>query len=529
MNQVEVRRRQLQAIGDMLGLAVLLVLGRVMGMEGVTYFAVAYEVLSIVLILTADMVPDALARFIRNSKVRGKNRSAKRISRTVRRYQFLVGIVGSGLLFILAQVLASGVFHQPYGVLGLKLLAPVVFLRCMTAAFLGEFQGHGLEMPTVVVSFLRPLFALGLGLLFGNIMKGYGEKVSDLLQNPHFTAMYGVTGFCLGILISEVLVFLFLLVMMAGTSGRRRALTEGGHISEGFGGTIGSLYRLQSFKMAQGLMLRLMLTAGLLLTPDLSAGTWEFGSFYGRYLAVCGLSLLWGKFLLLPIGGYIQSSIRKEETSKGSLHFGTAFHVGAVYSLFAFCFVSFGAALIGGALFGDGDALGVTLLRNGGVFIVFGVMGSIFMKVLQGFGRLGLIFTALGAGCLGFLCCAIICLSVFQMGGMGLVAAGLAGSFLSCAVAAFWAFRLLPPDLDWIRMLAYPMIMAVAAGLVTLFLGRLLTPILGSLYSCLICFLTAFVLYWLGLFFFRSFRENEWSRFPGGRILEKIARLLGVF
>jgi stage V sporulation protein B len=529
MNQVEVRRRQLQAIGDMLGLVVLIVLGIVTGVEGVAYFAVAYEVLAIVLILTADMVPDALARFIRSRKAKGKHRSAQRIGRTVRRYQFLVGIVGSGLLFILAQGLASGIFHQPYGVLGLRLLAPVVFLRCMTAAFLGEFQGHGLEMPTVVVSMLRPLFAIGLGLLFGNIMKGYGEKVSALLQNPHFTAMYGVTGFCLGILISEVLVFIFLLVMMAGTSGRRRAVTENGHISEGVGGTIGSLYSLQSFKMAQGIMLRLPLTAGLLLVPDLSAGTWEYGSYYGRYIAVCGLSLLWGKILLLPIGGYIQSSIRKEETSKGATHFGTAIHVGAVYSLFAFCFVSFGAALIGGALFGDNGALVVMLLRNGSVFIVFGIMGSIFMKVLQGFGRLGLIVASLGAGCLGFICCGIICLSVLHLGGMGLVAATLMGSFLSCAVAAFWAFRLLPPDLDWIRMLAYPMIMAVAVGLVTLFLGRLLNPILGSMYSCLICFLAAFVLYWLGLFFFRSFREYEWSRFPGGRILEKIARLLGVF
>jgi uncharacterized membrane protein YjjP (DUF1212 family) len=115
------------------------------------------------------------------------------------------------------------------------------------------------------------------------------------------------------------------------------------------------------------------------------------------------------------------------------------------------------------------------------------------------------------------------------MGGMGLVLASEVGSFLGCALAGFWAFRLLPPDVDFIRMLLFPMVLAIAAGLVTLFMGRLLTPIMGAMYSCLICFLAGFVLYWLGLFLSRSFREDEWNQFPGGRILEKVARLLGVY
>jgi stage V sporulation protein B len=513
----------------MLGLVVLVCLGRVLGDEGVVYFAVAWEVLALVLLLAADMVPDALARLIRNRKARGNHRNAQRISRYIRRYQFLVGVVCGLLLFVSAQWLASGVFHEPYAVLALRLLAPVVFFRCIMAALLGEFQGQGLEMPTVVVSLLRPLFSLGLGLLFGHILKGYGGKVSALLQNPNFTAMYGVTGFCLGILVSEVLLFLFLLLILAGTAGRRRTVPEGGRVSEGFSGTIGNLYRLQFHKLYQGLLLRLPLTAGLLLTPSLLEGTWEYGSYYGRYLTVCGLSILWGRFLLLPIGSYIQACVRKEETSRGAGRFGTAIHVGAVYSLFSFCFVCFGAAQISSALFTGDTQLGTKMLTRGGVIIVFVVMGIVFVQVLQGFGRQGLIGIVLGAGCLGFLCCGVICLSVLHMGGMGLVLASVVGSFLGCAVAAFWAFRLLPPDVDVIRMLLYPIVLAVAAGLVTLFLGRLLTPVLGAVYSCLICFLTGFVLYWLGLLFARSFRENEWAQFPGGRILEKVARLLGVY
>jgi stage V sporulation protein B len=528
MNQVEVRRRQLQAVGDLLGVASLVVLGRITGVEGVTYFAVCWEILAIVLIVTADMVPDALARLIRSRKVKGKNRSALRIGGFVSLYQAFVGIVCGVLLFAFAQVLASGLFHQPYAVLGLRLLAPVVFFRCLSAAFLGKLKGQGMEMPTVAVSLLRPLFVLGLGLLFGNIMKGYGVKVSALLQNPHFTAMYGVTGFCLGILISEVLVFLFLLLMMAVTTGSRRILEEGGRITEGFGGTIGSLYRLESYRLGQGVLLRMPFATGLLLAPGLLAGTWEFGSYYGRYLVVCGLSFLWGNFLLMPISGYIQASVRKEEISRGRVHFGTAIHLGAVYSLFAFCFISFGASQINGALFtGNGD-LGEKMLRSGGIAVVFAVMGFVFMKVLQGFGRQGLVAVALGVGCLGFVCCGGICLPVLHMGGMGLVLSLGVGSFLCCALAAFFAMQLLVPDVDLMRMLVFPLVLSVAVGLVTLFLGRLLTPMLGSLYSCLICFLTDFVLYWLGLLLCRSFRDEEWRRFPGGRLMETVARLLKV-
>jgi stage V sporulation protein B len=518
----------MQAVGDMLELAGLVLLGRVTGVEGVAYFAACWEILAIVLIVTADMVPDALARLIRSRKVKGKNRSAQRIGGYVKFYQALVGIVCGVLLFAFAKGLASGVFQQPYAVLGLRLLAPVVFLRCLSAAFLGELKGQGMEMPMVAVSLLRPLFVLGLGLLFGNILKEYGVKVSALLQNPHFTAMYGVTGFCLGILISEVLVFLFLLLMMAGTTGRRRMLGEGGRISEGFGGTIGSLYRLESYRLGQGILLRLPLVAGLLLAPSLLTGTWEYGSYYGRYLAVCGLSFLWGNFLLLPISGYIQASVRKEETSRGGVHFGTAIHLGAVYSLFAFCFISFGATQISGALFTGNWELGAKMLRSGSIVVVFAIMGFVFLKVLQGFGRQGLVAAALGGGCLGFVCCGGICLPVLHMGGMGLVVSIGVGSFLCCALAAFFAMQLLVPDVDIMRMLVFPLVLSVAVGLVTLFLGRLLTPILGSLYSCLICFLTAFVLYWLGLLLFRSFRDDEWRRFPGGRILETVARLLKV-
>jgi stage V sporulation protein B len=525
MNHVEIKRRQLQRVGDILGLLVLLLLGRMIGDEGICIFAVAWEILSFLLNSLSDSVPDAMARLLRSKNARGKLGNARRIRRSIFRLQFLVGLAGGILLFVLSEILAKGLFSVPYAVLGLKILAPVLFLRCLMGAFLGEFQGQGTEMPTVVVSLLRPVFVLGLGLLFGNIFKDYGQKVSALLQNQHFTAMYGVAGFCLGILISEVLLFLFLLLLLLGTKRSRSPLSEIERGNDSFGYTVARLYRTSYKDMGEHILQKLFLILGMLMAPTLLNESWVFGIYYGKYLLICGWAILIGTIILMPIGMRIQVAIHKEEYAGAGKYFGTAIHLVAVFAFFAISFVSFGAVQIQDGLF-LGDRQMGEMLRGGSALIVLWLLCSICCKVLRGMNRRGLVFVGLGLGCVGYAGGCMLFVWALGMKGMGLVLAGLMGGLLCCVFLAFWAIRLLPIDVDWIRLLLYPAVFSIVVGLMTLFLGRLLSSLVGALPACFICLLASLLLYWLGLLYFRVFREEEWMQFPGGRLMAAISRML---
>ena len=210
MNQTEIRRRQAGAFAYILMFVTIYVMGRLTGDKGIAYTAVAAQACAIFWIAINGSMSDTLGRLLRNRRNKGQYRNMAKMRSSAMLFQLALGALGSLILAAMSGILADKLFRIPCSRLILLAFAPVVLLRTVSAVLAGYFQGEGSEVPGAIAGILRQILWLGFGLLFCRILGGYGEKVSDLLREENYTAMYSGLGIALAADLAELLVILFL-------------------------------------------------------------------------------------------------------------------------------------------------------------------------------------------------------------------------------------------------------------------------------------------------------------------------------
>ena len=209
MNQTEVKRRQVEAIANILMFVTIYVMGWLTGDKGITYTAVGVELCAVLWIGISGNLSDSLGRLLRSRKNKGQYRNMAKMRSNVMLFQVILGLAGSLVLAGMSSILAGKLFRISYSSLILLVLSPLVLFRTVSAVLAGYFQGEGSEFPRAIAGILRQIFLLGFGILFCHLLGDYGERVGRLLRQENFKAMYGGLGIALAADISELLVILF--------------------------------------------------------------------------------------------------------------------------------------------------------------------------------------------------------------------------------------------------------------------------------------------------------------------------------
>lgn len=527
MNHVEVKRRQIQAYSYLLGVITLIVIGRIIGDNGLAYLAAAVEGMLLFFLPAGYCVADALGRQLRGRNARSQYKNAARMRKNIMIFQCGAGILGGAALFGLSGLLEKYVFRIPNSALAMKILAPVLVIRVVSCVLQGYFQGSGTEMPTVMTSVLRQIFLLGFGLLFCNIFKGYGEKVSALLKNSSFTQMYGVVGLAIAMILTELLLFLFLLLIYLGSRRKGREGQDGLKLTETFAGSVRSLVTGIGVILPVLLLVKLPVWLGMFFRGK-SAGAAEYGVYYGKYLVLCSAPILLLSAGMLPLCARVASIVKREEYRYSRDVFGTAFQIGIVNTLFAAVFMAVLSKQIAGALFTESAELAADMLLRGSGLVMFAVMSFFFLRILLLLGRQIQAFVCMAIYNVIYIAALLLLVNAAPSGIMGLVYAGLAAGGVLSLISGVLAFRLAKGRLDPLKALAVPAFSAGVTGLVCMLLAKVLTPHLGNSVAFVVCLAAGCLLYWILLLLLRSFREPQLGLIPGGAWVKQLARLLRV-
>lgn len=532
MNHVEVKRRQIQALSEILGLITLLVLGKIIGNNGIAYFAAAYEGMWIFFLLLGEGVPDALGRLLRGRNARNQNKNTAHIRKKIMILQCLLGLAGCAGLVLLSDLLADRLFQIPYSSFLMKLMAPVIFLRCISGVLQGYFQGNGTEMPTAAACVLRQVMLLGFSILFCNILKNYGGKVSALLRNDNFTSMYGVAGVAISLILTELLILLFMALIYMGSSKKGKHKPDGLKRTESFGEFAKVLYGSMSLTVMVSLFVRLPVWFGLILYQrngkDLTASVLDYGAYYGKYLVICAFPILLLTACMLPMCARAGSHFRREDYRYGKDVLGAALHFGWVHTVFLSMFLAVLAEQVSEMLFSQDSLMTPQMIRGGSTIIIFSVLSVLFIRIMLIMGKGHLVLISMGISNAVVIIGLMVCLKALSLGIMSLVYAGAAGSGVLCLFTGYLVLKMLRLSPDWIRTILIPGVCAVAAGLACMFIGKALSPHIGNLVTLLLCLFIGVIIYWTALIMLRSFREEELELMPGGKLLHKLARLLHV-
>ncbi len=529
MSQIEVKNRQIQALSYVLSAVTWLTLGKMIGDNGITYFAVAAESFLLLFNLVGGRLSESLGRILRSRYMKDQFKNADRVKSNILIFQSVLGILGAVLLFFLAPVFAEKVFCVPYATLALRILAPALAVRVVSQIFLGYFLGSGTVVPGTVIQVLRQILYFVFAFLFVKLMYAYGDKVKLLLRNECLPSMYGAAGMAIAVAVSELLLLLlvlFLYFLMRKAQGRRQ---DGLRNTESFSSAVGSLYGGMAPYLLADVLSRLPIWLGTMLflrrTEDLAGAAVTYGKYYGKFLIICMVPVLICGCFLHSLSVRTARAARKGEQQYTKALFGTGFHMGIVVALFPVVFFTVLSTQVSHLTEGTKGSAGELgrMFLIGSAVILFAVLAQFFLRTIIYMDRmkLALLLLLLYAAVFGV----VLVLFGIDAGTDVLIGAGLISLFVLCLCAGAYLFRILRIRPDYLYWLGIPAGAAAASGLLCYLLARFMTPYMGYLITVLVSFVLGLIVYWSLLILLRDFRRQELDVIPGGFVIERFSTL----
>lgn len=150
-------------IVKVIGMFYKIPLNAFIGEQGYTYFTAAYDIYTVLLVISTTGLPVAVSRMVSESYTLGNGRQVERIFKTALIAYLSIGLVGTGVMMLLPNLLAD-MMGTPKASYSIFALGPAVVCICFASACRGYFQGQGNMTPTAVSQIIEAAAKLLLGL-----------------------------------------------------------------------------------------------------------------------------------------------------------------------------------------------------------------------------------------------------------------------------------------------------------------------------------------------------------------------------
>lgn len=193
------------AVVKIIGAIYKIPLGNIIGAQGKTYFDGAYRIYNVLLTISTAGFPLAISKLTSEAHALGRENEKHKLFRTSIWLFFVMGAVGSLLMFFGARQLANFVnITKAYW--PIKALAPAVFCVCLLACMRGYTQGQGNMKPTAVSQVLEALCKLFIGLTLAYYL------YRTLGMGREFGAAGAILGVTSGTLLSMLFLIFYLVI-----------------------------------------------------------------------------------------------------------------------------------------------------------------------------------------------------------------------------------------------------------------------------------------------------------------------------
>ncbi len=180
------------AIVKVIGALYKIPLKHIIGDAGFGYYSSAYDIYTVLLMISTAGLPVAMSRMIAQASSLEHNNQVRRTYQTARGIFLGLGLAGSVLMIAGCGWLADAL-HQPDAATAIACLGPCCFLICLMSAYRGFFQGQSNMMPTSVSQVLEAVAKLIVGIALALLLLQTTGKLSLAAGG----AILGVTASCL--------------------------------------------------------------------------------------------------------------------------------------------------------------------------------------------------------------------------------------------------------------------------------------------------------------------------------------------
>ena len=163
----------------------------ILGNVGYSYFSSAYDIYTLLLLISTAGLPVAMSRMISQASSLNDHAQTRRVYNTSRAIFLIIGAVSTALMMFFCKALANSQ-EQPDAALAIFCLAPCAFFMSVISTYRGFFQGQGNMLPTSKSQVLEAVFKLGAGLAGAVLILHFGGTISMAAAG----AILGVTVSC---------------------------------------------------------------------------------------------------------------------------------------------------------------------------------------------------------------------------------------------------------------------------------------------------------------------------------------------
>lgn len=135
------------------------------GKDGSGLFNVAYQIYTFMFIIATAGFPIAVSKMVAESTARGKDDEARRIFKSARALLFVIGLLGSVILFVFSNQIAKKLGNAD-AALCIRAISPAVVLVAVVSSYRGYFQGRQNMYPTAFSEVIEASVKLGAGIFF---------------------------------------------------------------------------------------------------------------------------------------------------------------------------------------------------------------------------------------------------------------------------------------------------------------------------------------------------------------------------
>ena len=158
------------AIVKLIGAFYKIPLKMVIGDQGYGYFITAYDIYSVLLLISTAGLPVAMSRMISQANAQSRGNQVRKVYKTARVIFLCLGLASSLFMVLGSRWLAENVLMQPNAAYAIACLGPSALFMGIIATFRGFFQGHGNMRPTSTSQILEAVFKLIVGLALAFLM-----------------------------------------------------------------------------------------------------------------------------------------------------------------------------------------------------------------------------------------------------------------------------------------------------------------------------------------------------------------------
>ena len=510
----------------------------IIGDEGNGYYGTAYNIYTILLMISSYSIPSAVSKLMAQKLAVGENGNAQRIFHCALFYGLIVGVGASALLFFGAGLLVPRVAENV-----LRVFAPTVFLFGILAALRGYFQAQGSMVQTSVSQILEQLanaiVSIGAAAALMRIAAGQSQTVQ---------AQYGAAGSALG---TGSGVLIALLFMAACYAKERPHMLQGirndrSKDADSYGRCMRETIAVITPFMLSGFILNLTTSLNQTLYyrimigvrgMDEIAATTQYGIFSNKAVVISNIPISIATAVSSAIIPGISASFARGDLADRRRRAANASRITSMIAIPSAVGLAVLAKPVTMLMFPQMESLDEAgrLLSLLAVTVLFYSVSTITNAVLQSIGRMNMPLVSAGIALLIQTAVLWVLLAATDLSVYALVAVSVIYSAMIFIVNEFFLKKYLGLKRDWGILLIRPLFCAAVMGAAAVLVYRIFRGILSHtglrLYfvnfgATLAALLTAVVVYFFLLIRSKTMtRENIGSLPKGEKIVQVLHRL----